>query len=228
MAARSRMKVAHASLSSYGWRKAAVRMASRAAMMPPGLQNALDLRQDGRRVRHVHEHGVAVGNVEIAVLEGEFGRVANVERGVGVAAGLGGGAGKLHLRLLHVDAVKLPGIDSAGKTNGDGARSAPKVQDAVARLQVRKQVGCVSLGAALLQHLPELLAVSHRVAAFRRLSDHWPCSFSHEVSTSHCSAAGWGRPSSWKKRGVIQAHVLDNPCASLSKIRVASRARARI
>ena len=51
-----------------------------------GLQHPHHLCQRRLSIRDVHEHRVAVGDVEVAVVEGQRGHVADVERRVVVAA----------------------------------------------------------------------------------------------------------------------------------------------
>ena len=77
---------------------------------------------------------------------------------------LGGGAGEGDLGLLHVDAVHLSGVDRACESDGDGAGAASEVEDPVAGFEAGQEVGGVGIGASLVEHLPELLAVAHGVA----------------------------------------------------------------
>ena len=59
----------------------------------------------------------------MGVFEGKVANVADMERGVAVAALLGSGARQLDLRLFHFDAVQLTPVHRPGQADGDGAGS---------------------------------------------------------------------------------------------------------
>ena len=95
-----------------------------------GFQYPFHLGQHRPCVENVHENGVAVGDVEHVVFEGKGRNVSNVEGRVGVSTCPGGGPCHANLRLLHVDAVYLPGINRPRKTDRDGPRPTAEVENA--------------------------------------------------------------------------------------------------
>ena len=76
-------------------------------------------------------------------------------------------AGNLDLRLLHIEAVHLAGIDQLREADRDRPRPASEVQHPHAGLKAWQKVGGVSLRAATVEKLTKLVAVSHRVGGSR-------------------------------------------------------------
>ena len=218
--ARSLAKVAQARLvsSSPGWRNEDEMIGFAAGDDAARLQNPLDLGQDRRRVGHVHQHGVAVGDVEGVVVEGKIGHVPNAEGRVGVSAGSRRGTGQVDLRGFHVDAVQLAGIHRLGQTHRNGPWPTAEVQDAHAGLEVREKMRGVGVHAATIEQLLEVVAVAHGVGGFlcclvvhfRPLLVRRPSNIVDQVRASEpASAAGTrgnrrvGRGGAYWKRGTL-------------------------
>ena len=110
-----------------------------------GFQNAHRLGERGAGVGHMHEHVVAVGDIEEAVLEGEVRHVGHLEYRVAPPARFGDGPCQLDLGLLHVHAVQLAGGYCFRKAHRDRARPAAEVEDAEAGPEVGEQVRGIGL-----------------------------------------------------------------------------------
>ena len=98
------------------------------------LQDALHLSQRRLSVGDVHQNGVAVRRVEIAVLEWQFRRAADMENGIRMPSGLGCALRHLDLGRFHIDAVHLARLYRSGKAYGNRARSATEIENAHAGL----------------------------------------------------------------------------------------------
>ena len=148
-------------------------MNSRQAIRPPGLRtrftSARTASVSGMCIRTAWQW--ATSNESSS--KGKVRDVADVECGVGMAAGGRGGLGQIDLRGLHVNAVKLPGLHRRGQADGNGAWTAAKVEHAHAGPEVGQQVCGVGGGTAAVEELAKLLAVAHGVAGGgRRLVRH--------------------------------------------------------
>ena len=132
-----------------------------------GFEHPFPLGQHGARVRDVHEHVVVVDDVEEAVIEGKVNHVANVEDRVIPTLRRGDRPRQVDLRLLHVDAVQLTGIDGLGQPHRDGAGSAAEVEQAQAGPEIWQQVRGVGRRRIALHGLQHLLAESHGVVGCR-------------------------------------------------------------
>ena len=111
-------------------------MNSRLEMMPPGFKTRFTSASAAWGVRDVHQDGVAMGDIKGVVLKGKIGHIANVEGGVGVTAGRGGGPGQANLGLFHVYAVYLAGFHRPGQANRYGSLPAAEVENPQARLEM--------------------------------------------------------------------------------------------
>ena len=138
-------------------------MASRLAMMPPGFRTRLTSARTAGGVGHVHQHGVAVGDVEGVVVEGKIGHVPDAEGRVGVSAGSRRGTGQVDLRGFHVDAVQLAGIHGLRQTDRDGPRPTTEVQNAHPGREVWEKMRGVGVHAATIEQLLKVVAVAHGV-----------------------------------------------------------------
>ena len=88
----------------------------------------------------MHQHSVAVRDVEEVILEWHIIHIADVQGDVVVSAVCRCHLCQLDLRLFYVYAVHFAGMRGFREPDGEGAGAAAKVQHAHAALDVRQQV----------------------------------------------------------------------------------------